>query len=329
MCLEKLLSKKIIVLSCCILIFVISAKNSLGFDFLIVDHFESPFGGTVGDLAYNEDGYLYVTEKLLLRYGNQVYKIDPESRKYVEFFEHPVESINELKYITSCNGNLYIDHYPFLSNPVIYKIYLEDEIWTTFFEPENVSFGGMACDGADLILTEEDYVYTVSLYDQNETSRNKFITPDSYSGMTWDGEYLWALANGNALHKIDDGIIIEERTLPFALINCRGLTYDGECFWTYSNGLFSPYFGSIVKLKPVADLCLVEEIYGESSPEVTQLRYFRDVTLNTTTEGQELIRLYYEWSPSIINAMGGDEKFKTEIRAVIDKVLYLIRLGTE
>ena len=310
-------------LYCIVGIFVL-VDFSLGFEFLIVKYFESPFGGAVGDLTYCGDDYLYATEKLLLKYGTQIYKIDPESSKYVEFFEHPVESIHELKYITSCNGNIYVDHYPFLFNPVIYKIYLEDEIWTTFFEPENESFGGMACDGIDLILTEEDYVYTVSLSDQNETSRDKFITPDSYNGMTWDGEYLWALANGNALHKIDSGLIIEERNLPALLSNCRGLAHDGECFWTYVNGLFSPYFGSIVKLKPVADLCLVEEIYGEDSPEVARLRYFRDTVLNKTTEGRRIIRLYYEWSPFTVKAMEDDEKLKEEVKAVIDGILLLM-----
>jgi hypothetical protein len=310
-------------LYCIVGIFVL-VDFSLGFEFLIVKDFESPFGGAVGDLTYNTDGYLYATKKTFLAYGDQVYKVDPESGQYVDFFEHPSEFINQLKYITSCNGNVFVDNYPFLSHYVIYKIYPEDDIWTTFFEPEKEASGGMACDDTNLILTQDDYIYTISLSDQSETSRDKFITLDSYNGMTWDGEYLWALTNDNKLHKIDAGIIIEERNLPALLSNCRGLAHDGECFWTYVNGLFSPYFGSIVKLKPVADLCLVEEIYGEDSPEVARLRYFRDTVLNKTTEGRIIIRLYYEWSPFTVKAMEDDEKLKEEVKAVIDGILLLM-----
>ena len=46
--------------------------------------------------------------------------------------------------------------------------------------------------------------------------------------------------------------------------------------------------------------------------------------LNKTPEGQELTRLYYEWSSSIVEAMKEDEKFKEEIEEMIDGVLMLI-----
>ena len=56
--------------------------------------------------------------------------------------------------------------------------------------------------------------------------------------------------------------------------------------------------------------CLALKIYGEHSKEVELLRYVRDNILDKTSEGKELIRLYYQWSPAIVKAMEEDEKFK-------------------
>jgi len=308
---------------CLIAVFHLTTDRCLGSEFLIVKHFESPFGEGVGDLTYNDDGYLYATAKSLLKYGDRIYKIDPENGTYVDFFKHPSEPSNELKYITSCNGTIYVDHYPQVLNHVIYKVYPGDDVWTTFFEPENPGYGGIACDGSNLIIAEEDYLYAISLITQEETGRKKFITIDTYEGMTWDGAYLWALTTNDTLQKIDAGRIVEERALPAALKKCRGLAYDGEYFWTYVSALLSPYSQQIVKLKPVEELCPAEIIYGENSPEVAVLKYFRDAVLNKTPEGREVIKLYYELSPAIAAVLQGDETLVSGIRALVDNFLPL------
>jgi len=61
------------------------------------------------------------------------------------------------------------------------------------------------------------------------------------------------------------------------------------------------------------------------SEETELLRNFRDNVLSKTPTGQEIIRLYYEWSPAIVGAMEEDEEFKEEIEEMIDGVLMLIR----
>jgi len=74
----------------------------------------------------------------------------------------------------------------------------------------------------------------------------------------------------------------------------------------------------------VPDICIGEEIYGEYSEEAELLRCFREKILSRTLEGQELIRLYYEWSPIVVKTMEEDEEFKEEVKAMIDGILPLI-----
>ena len=46
--------------------------------------------------------------------------------------------------------------------------------------------------------------------------------------------------------------------------------------------------------------------------------------LSQTPVGQEIIELYYQWSPAIVKAMEEDEGFKQEVKELIDGVLLLI-----
>ena len=70
--------------------------------------------------------------------------------------------------------------------------------------------------------------------------------------------------------------------------------------------------------------CSLEEIYGEFSKETELLRYLRDNYLSKTPEGQEIIRLYYQWSPMIVKMMEEDEEFEQEVKETIGGVLMLI-----
>ena len=74
----------------------------------------------------------------------------------------------------------------------------------------------------------------------------------------------------------------------------------------------------------VINICPTEEIYGEDSEETELLKHFRDDILNTTPQGQEVIRLYYEWSPMIVQMMEEDVEFKAWVREMIDRALELI-----
>jgi putative hemolysin len=71
-------------------------------------------------------------------------------------------------------------------------------------------------------------------------------------------------------------------------------------------------------------ICPSDEIYGEYSEHTKLLKYIRDNVLKQTPEGREIIRLYYEWSPAIVQAMEEDEAFKQEVKEMIDGVLTLV-----
>jgi len=73
-----------------------------------------------------------------------------------------------------------------------------------------------------------------------------------------------------------------------------------------------------------APSCPTENMYGEHSEETELLRCFRDTILERTPEGQELIKLYYDWSPVVVKAMEENEAFKEEVKELSDGVLELI-----
>jgi len=49
--------------------------------------------------------------------------------------------------------------------------------------------------------------------------------------------------------------------------------------------------------------CTIEAIYGENEKNTKTIRNFRDDILRQIPEGQEIIRLYYQWSPVVVKAM--------------------------
>ncbi len=70
--------------------------------------------------------------------------------------------------------------------------------------------------------------------------------------------------------------------------------------------------------------CLAQSIYGEDSTETELLCFFRDNVLIKTSQGRELIKLYYQWSPMIVEAVGNDERFKEEVKELVDEILPII-----
>ena len=84
-----------------------------------------------------------------------------------------------------------------------------------------------------------------------------------------------------------------------------------------------PFTGiKVAEVSP--DPCPIIQIYGEHSVETELLRSIRDNLLSKSQEGQELIKLYYQWSPIIVKAMEADEEFKQEVKEWVDEVLEVV-----
>jgi hypothetical protein len=71
--------------------------------------------------------------------------------------------------------------------------------------------------------------------------------------------------------------------------------------------------------------CPLEIVYGRESEKIKLLRYFRDNVLINTQAGREYIKLYYQWSPYIVEAMNKNEVFKAEVKEIMDGMIPALR----
>lgn len=158
---------------------------------------------------------------------------------------------------------------------------------------------------------------------------------EHYNGLTWtlmtvgviDYLYLygiWGTSGTNIFSVGDHGTILQFDGYSWETMS-SGTTQDLQSVWgTSRTDVFAVgSHGTILHYN--SDTCLLKLLYGEDSRETELLRYFRDNMLTQTPEGQELIRLYYQWSPVVVEAMEEDEKFKEDLKEMIDGVLPLIR----
>ena len=76
-------------------------------------------------------------------------------------------------------------------------------------------------------------------------------------------------------------------------------------------------------------ICFLEWLFGENAEEIDYLRNVRDNLLNNSPEGREIIRLYYQWSPFLVQAAGADEEFKKDMKAAIDGFLQMMSIERE
>ncbi len=70
--------------------------------------------------------------------------------------------------------------------------------------------------------------------------------------------------------------------------------------------------------------CLVEQLYGDHAEETEFLRQIRDDYLSKTTEGQEIIRLYYRWSTILLELIQEDDAIRKDMRNMIDTIIPLL-----
>jgi hypothetical protein len=146
---------------------------------------------------------------------------------------------------------------------------------------------------------------------------------------TYDLETCWNIlsdhgdgaANNNTISR--DGGAFGSTATVFSTVFTDGKVYyttqrPHEYLDTYTNPV-------VIDSEQIEQPCIMEEIFGDDSKETKILRGFRDNVLNNTPEGQQIIKMYYQWTPVIIEAMEKDEEFKEEVKEIIDAVLPIIR----
>ena len=92
---------------------------------------------------------------------------------------------------------------------------------------------------------------------------------------------------------------------------------------------FDDIYGFGLVNAELATPCPINKIYGEDSKETEFLRYLRDNSLSRIPEGRELIKMYYTWSPAIVEIIEEDTGFKEEVKEIIDEVLLLMEYRNE
>jgi hypothetical protein len=69
--------------------------------------------------------------------------------------------------------------------------------------------------------------------------------------------------------------------------------------------------------------CLLKNLYGEHSEEVTLMRHFRDKRLAKTLRGRLAINAYYSLSPLMVNIISYNDGVKGVLKSLIDTMLPL------
>jgi len=71
--------------------------------------------------------------------------------------------------------------------------------------------------------------------------------------------------------------------------------------------------------------CPSEEIYGVNAEETALIRKVRDDVLKKSDAGRAFIKLYYQMSPALLQAMTESKAFKQEVREILDLIVPVLR----
>ena len=104
--------------------------------------------------------------------------------------------------------------------------------------------------------------------------------------------------------------------------DCVGVEYVRSALNDNGRIVHCYYTGS--SCMDTCEQCPIVQLFGNHSEATEMLRCLRDEVLNKTPEGQEIIKLYYQWSPALVRAMVGDESFKKEVKKMLDWLVPMI-----
>jgi len=147
---------------------------------------------------------------------------------------------------------------------------------------------------------------------------------------SFDGEN-WALETVDSLNWVGEhtSLVLDREGNPrisyYDQTN-RDLKY---AFFESANGTTSSTTITSTTTTSSLIICFLDWLLGEDADAIDYLRNVRDTYLKNSPEGREIIRLYYQWSPFLVQAVGADEELKKEMKAVIDDFLQLMGVERE
>lgn len=210
----------------------------------------------------------------------------------------------------------------------------------------SVAFSGWV--GVSWYDRATDYVYVVS--DEsllNEDSDHDGL-PDAWESALSPNKSLDDFAGGNAVASRQSQqvqVLSEaEWVNPYApsepgWVSAGPDDWDGDGFSNKEEYLkwknnkkdsndwpFDPTFINSKSVSCPATTALKED---SREKDLRILRKFRDEVLSKTPAGQKLIRLYYAWSPVIVEAMEADENFMKQVQKIFDGIMPLVEKAVQ
>ena len=314
---------------------------------------KSKTGAGIFDLTW-DGSYLWGIDGDVLEDTHYISKINPADGTIVDSFVAPNQSTvgDGSDGIAYGNGYLwvlnYLDNVIYAVNPSTGQVDNDKSFALTGFT--DVVAGG-AWDGESFWFGMWDYFGNSAMIFQIDVNSFEIlnagtIAATSISDLEFAEGYLWVLIrdseNNRYIYKMDPVRLTVLEQYDRALFT-EGLAYDGSYLWA-SIYFDSEYYKYIVGSSGTTSTtsingsttsttgggrCPSESIYGEYSEEAETLRGVRDNILSHTPEGKEIIKLYYQWSPIIVQAMEEDEGFQEDVKAFVDELLPMIEKVVE
>jgi hypothetical protein len=123
----------------------------------------------------------------------------------------------------------------------------------------------------------------------------------------------------------------------FVFLNCS--SNFSICYTAGATGFTNPWWTTSEECYPAAvcapttttttippTQCAAEAIYGNDSAETELLREYRDKVLSKSETGRQIIKAYYELSPSVVEVLQNNDTARASTQKVLDSLMPAIRV---
>jgi hypothetical protein len=181
------------------------------------------------------------------------------------------------------------------------------------------------------------YIATTNHYDEDFRDDPNFYYESSWKRLdrlmellpqfeTYDLNTCWEILTDHGTGPPDNNTISRDGTTSGTTVT-NIFTADKVYYTLGMPHLYLETYGDPVEidLKEMGNNCPMEDLYGKNSEEVHILRAFREKVLQNSSQGKQLIQLYYDLSPVIVQLMENNPETKRRIKRTIDSILPVIK----